>query len=471
MTQQPPHPYHWKEGSRGTRPGLTRRSAAVSLPLAASAVALAACGPQAAPAENPQAPAKPKQTTEWWTGWGGVPANESFKKVEETANAQSRTYEVVHTRVSGVATKLVEVIVAGSPPDVEIGNLPYAEFWVQGYAEPLDQRLSKSKVIKKEDLPPAAWKLGGYKGKQFGVPAVEGFIRWGLAANEELLTQRGLDPAKIPTVWDELLRWHQQLTVVEGGALKQLGLDPLDAMGSGAGGPDPLVWGPSWGVRFWDEAKEQFNLTQPGLEEAVSTIKRFYDIAGGKPAIDEFRKAYGTWSGAKSGIASGTQAMQINGPWTPGELAKNAPDKRYVYTWVAVPNARKGKKIQSTGGHFANLPKGSPHPDEAFQFIEFVWSDQAMDIIFDGTGWLTARKSYLSKVDTSKYRGLDFYVKSVTQADEMWAAPVNPIDGFFRDAWRAHVGDVLSGKMSPKSALQELQRLCSEELSSRTGKR
>jgi multiple sugar transport system substrate-binding protein len=437
------------------RRSLSRRTVIATAP-AAFAGLLAACGPQAqAPAAGTQ-PAV-KQPIEWWTGWGGVPANESFKKIEEAANAQSKTYEVRHTRVSGVATKLAEAIVAGSPPDVETGNLPYAEFWVQGYAEPLDQRISKSKIIKRDDLPPAAWKFGSYKGKTYGVPAVEGFIRWGLVANEELLGQKGLDPARIPTVWDELLIWHRQLTILEGGQLRQLGLDPLDAMGGGTGGPDPLIWGPSWGIRFYDEEKERFDLTNPALEEALAVIKLFYDQAGGLAAMSEFR--------------AGTQAMQINGPWTPGELAKNAPDKRYAYTWVPVPAKRKGKKIQSTGGHFANLPKGSPHPDQGFEFIEFLWGDQAHDIIFEGTGWLTARKSYLARVNASRYRGLDFYIKSVTQADEMWEAPVNPIDGFFGQQWNSQMNELLAGKISPKSMLLELQRICTEELVRRLGRK
>lgn len=433
--------------------------------------AIAACGP-ARQAEAPGAKPAQKVTIDWWTGWGGAPANESFKRVEQAANEQSKTYEIRHTRVSGVADKLAETIVAGTPPDVESGNLPYAEFWVRGFAEPLDARISKSKVVKRDDLPPAAWKFGGYKGKTYGVPAVEGFIRWGFAANEELLIRRGLDPNKIPTVWDELLRWHQELTIVDPATrqIAQLGMDPMDAMGGGAGGPDPLPWGPSWGVRFYDEAKEQFNLTSAAFEEALGVIKRFYDLAGGAALVAEFRRSNGMWSSTGSGIVKGTQAMQINGPWTPGELHHNAPDRRFAFTWVAVPTNRKGKKIQSTGGHFALLPKGSPHPDQGFEFIEFLWGDQALDIIFEGTGWLTARKSYLAKVNASRYRGLDFYIKSVAQADEMWEAPVNPIDGFFRDRWRETVNDVREGKLSPKAALQELQRKCTEELRQRLGK-
>src|SRR5262249_44634735 len=154
------------------------------------------------------------------------------------------------------------------------------------------------------------------------------------------------------------------------------------------------------------------------LEEALATIKRFYDAAGGWAAVQEFRKQYATWTGPKSGMAQGTEAMQINGPWTPGSLAKAAPEKRYAYTWPPLPPARKGKKIQSTGGHFSVLPKGSPHPDPAFEFVEFLTTERAEQIIFDGQGWIGARKSFLPKIQASQYRGLDFYIRSATTADD-----------------------------------------------------
>ena len=102
---------------------------AAPLPL----VLAAACGGPSGESSG-EVKAGPKQTIEWWTGWGGTPANESFAKIQEAANAQSTAFEVRHLRVSGVGTKLAEAIVAGSPPDVEVGNLPYAEFWVKGYA-------------------------------------------------------------------------------------------------------------------------------------------------------------------------------------------------------------------------------------------------------------------------------------------------------------------------------------------------
>jgi len=455
---------------------VSRRRTLRAAAAGALAFGLAACGTGqgGSAAEGRPQPAAQKAKLEWWTGWGATGLSaDTFKRVEEAANRdENRSYDVTLTPQSSVAKKLTEVIAAGSPPDVQVGNLSYAEFWAKGMTMPLDAWLSKSKAIKKDDLLASSWKYGSYKGKVYGVPAVEGFVRWGLAANEELLQKRGYAPTQIPATWDDLYTWHKELTVVDPAtkAITQLGLDPRNAMGGGAGGGDPFYWGPAWNFKYYDDAKEAFNLTDPKLEAAVAVMKRFYDVAGGLGAVKEFRKTYGTWTGLKSGMATGAEAMQINGYWTPGELSKNAPDKRYAYTWVPVPPERKGKKLQATGGHFVVIPQGAKSPDAAFAFIEFLTGEQAEQLIFDGTGWVGARKSFLNKLDASKYRGLDFYVKSASTADETWETAVNPIEGFFSDELTKALDAILLGEVGPKAALEELQRTCTEELRQRLGK-
>src|SRR6266542_3631762 len=455
---------------------LTRRRYVRAAMAGGFGIGLAACGAGQSGAGGEAQPKPVTQRTkiEWWTGWGATGLSaDMFKKVEEAANqVENRSYDVTLTPQSSVAKKLAEVTAAGAPPDVQVGNLSYAEFWAKGIVIPLDKWLNKSKAIKKDDLLASSWRYGSYKGKVYGVPAVEGFVRWGLAANEELLQKRGYSASQIPSTWDDLYAWQKELTILDPGtkAVTQLGIDPRNAMGGGAGGGDPFYWGPAWNFKYYDEGKEAFNLSDPKFEAVVTMMKRFYDVAGGLAAVKEFRKTYGTWSGAKSGIALGGEVMQINGYWTPGELAKNAPDKKYAYTWVPVPQERKGKKRQATGGHFVVIPQGAKSPDPAFEFIEFLTGEKAEQIIFDGTGWIGARKSFLTKLDGSKYRGLDFFVKSASGADETWETAVNPIEGYFSDELGKALDSIMLGEQGPKAALQELQRKCTEELRQRLAK-
>ena len=45
------------------------------------------------------------------------------------------------------------------------------------------------------------------------------------------------------------------------------------------------------------------------------------------------------------------------------------------------------------GGHYLFVPVGS-HPEQAFRFRRVPATDEACDMIYEGNGWLPARKSY-----------------------------------------------------------------------------
>lgn len=442
------------EASRATTTPATQSSSVVSTTTAA---------PVSAAARTTAAGV----TVEWWSGWGtGGNAAKTLNQVAAAANQLASGYRVQHDAQSSAAKKLTAAIAAGTPPDMETGNLPYTQYWAQGLAEPLDSYLAKSTTVKKTDLFAASWKYGSYNGKTYGIPAVEAFVRWGLAANQDLLASRNLDATKVPTTWDDLLDWHKKLTVIDPGskAIRQLGIDPLNGEGNAGSGGDPFFWGPAYGFTYYDENTKQFNLVNTQHEEALTTMKSFYDVAGGYDAVQTFRKTNQGGTGAKAGIVVGTDALYMDGYWVPGELTKLVPSKQYAYSWAPVSPVRNGIKMQSGGGHFAVLPKGSPHPDAAFALSEFLTTDPAQQIVYDGIGWIGARPSFLAKIDTTKYPGLDFYVTSATTAKEFLDPVACPIDDFFIQTWQDQVNKLLQSKVTAHDAIQQMQQLCTAQM-------
>jgi len=203
------------------------------------------------------------------------------------------------------------------------------------------------------------------------------------------------------------------------------------------------------------------------MVEGMTMVQKFYDIAGAEK-IAGFTKAYGTWTESPTAMfPSGVEGANVNGYWGPGELAKSAHNRNFVYGWVPVPNAKKGTKLQSTGGHYAMLPKGAPNPEQGFAFAEYLNTDDAMQTIFDGTGWLGASKKYLAKADVSKYKGLDFFTKSATDASTMWSVIVDPVQAFVSDQWTKLQDSVNYHKMAPKDAAAQLQKAADTEMKSR----
>jgi multiple sugar transport system substrate-binding protein len=461
----------------------------------ASVAVLAACGPSAAPAASssassqtgqgsatttPQAgtssgtssgaaPAAAGVNVQWWFGWGGTVALDTLKKVVDDFNAQNMGFQVTPTQVPSISDKLLTAIAGGTPPDVETGNISYTQFYALDSMLPLTDRIDASKIDQK-DIFASSWTAASWKGVIYGVPSVESFLRYGFSVNDALVKAKGLDPTSLPQTFDDALTWAKELTQTDkAGNVQILGFDPLDAMGGSWGGGDPCYWGKAYDTDFFDPQTGTFHLDEDWFVETLTTIKQYYDIVGADK-ITGFHNSFGTWTESPtSAFPSGVEAMIINGYWQPGELAHSAPDKTFSYGWALVPANRKGTKIQSTGGHNSQIPKGAAHPDEAFQYIEYLISPKAMTDIFNGTGWLGASQSFLSQVDTSKYSGLDFYVKSATAADKMYGLIPNPIDGFTATQWTDTYNAVNYGTKTAKQAAADMQKALTDQYNKQFG--
>lgn len=451
-------------GQQSNQPAPTQAPAAAAPTNTPAQAAAGASGKTPTPNPLASVPIKSgKKVIEWWFGWGGMTALNALGSVATEFNKAHEDFQVKPLQVSSITQKLLTAIAGGTAPAVETGNINFAQFWVKGAAQPLDDYLKSSKVINPSDFFEANLKAGQWKGKTYGVPAVECFLRWALCFNKSYLDKAKISATELPSDFDSLYQFAKETTVVESsGAVKALGFDPLDAMGGSFGDGDPFYWPAAYGFKYFDENSGKYNFNNEQMVAAMTQIQKFYDIAGAEK-IAGFYKSYGTWTESPTAaLPSGVEGANINGYWAPGELAKSAPDKKFVYTWV--PSAQKGQKLQSTGGHYGMLPKGGPDPDLGFKFIEYLTTPPALDAIFNGTGWLGARKSYLSKVDTSKYAGLDFYVKSADQASPMWQVLVDPVQAFVSDQWSKLQESVNYHKTTPKDAAQQLQQAADTEV-------
>jgi len=298
------------------------------------------------------------------------------------------------------------------------------------------------------------------------VPAVESYVRIGLCYHEAVVKDAGLDPGNPPETWDEAFEWHEKINKLdEVGNLAILGFDPLEAIGGSGPGHDPLFWTQSYGYYSWTEEDGKFHFDDPRWVEALKTIKRFYDAVGVEK-VEGYRSSYGTWTHSPtSSFPAGVQAMSINGYWVPGEMEIAAPGKKILYSWGPVPSDRRGIKYQSTGGHYFNIPKGASNPEAAFEFAEFCTTDKACDIIFDAIGWLGARISYLEQLDLGTApSGLDWFIRSADEADEMNYCTPCPISSFVHETWLDASDAVNYGTKTPEQAAQEIQETCTEEL-------
>lgn len=447
---------------------LTRRQFLKTTSLTLAAGLLAACAtPPGAPAAtqasgDAPAPAASAGTVQYWVAWGNL-APAWNVMVTTDVYQEMLAGQDVQMRSSTTAEALLTAVAAGDPPD-GASNFQYLDYMARGVLLPVADMVAVSDIIHQEDYLDGSWNDAFYQGTMYGVPANEGFVRYGLNYNERMVVDAGLDPSSPPETWEECLVWHEALTKFDAaGNMQQIGLDPYDAMGGQLAIQDGFYPSVSWGWQWFDPETGEFDLDNENMTQAFEIMGEFVKIAG-PDNMAGMRQVEGQGGWGPSFNAE-VQAMIIEGYWHPGETKIQQPEVAEVNraTWAPVPSHRQGVKVQATGGHYVILFQEAAHTDIMFRVAEFLNTPTAMEIIFNEVGWLPGRPAFLETVDSSAYPGLDFYFRSVTEATE-WSSPARcPITQFAGQQFTQIRESHFRGEITAAQAAAEFQRRCEEE--------
>jgi ABC-type glycerol-3-phosphate transport system substrate-binding protein len=450
---------------------LSRRDFIRLSALSGAGAVLAACAQQTEPEESTtkeqlvgEPAAAEGKTVQYWVGWGGSYVGGAWDAMKATDEFKeylgNNTLEI---KGSVPEEGLLTAIAGGTPPD-GAANYNYLDYMARDILQPVDDYVSASANIKKDNFIEANWKLGMYQGKLYGIPANECFMRFGTNYNKRMVEAAGLDPNNPPDTWSGWLEWHKALTKFDdAGNMKQIGLDPLDAMGESLWTSDGWMVPLSWGFDWFDENTGAFNLNNDQMVDYLETTKSFIDVIGidNLPGMRQV-EGQGTWGAS---FNAEVQAALIEGYWHPGETAVEKPEvlPYNMATWLPVPDSRKGAKVQGAGGHIVMIFKDAENKELMYKVTEFLNTNTACDILFKQVGWLPAIKRYLETVDTSAYPGLDFYFKSYQEATEFSSPEPCPITSFVGTVFGEVRERYLRDEISATDAAKELQTRCEDE--------
>lgn len=422
--------------------------------------------PDEAPAE--EVPAEERITLQWWSGWGGTTSVAAQTAVQEAFNASGASCDVEYVSTTEMNDKLLTAVAGGTPPDLGVCCVEYASYYARDAFMPIDSFIDASDVINKDEFVPGLFESMTWQGKTYGVPAFECGPRYGLIVNRALAEEADLDPDSLPETWDEMMVWHEAMTQFDdAGNVNVVGYDPRDATaGAGPATNVQMFWAISYGFPVWDEDTMEFNFDNEDMVAALETMKAFYDFVGVEK-MAAFRDSFGGWTQSpSSSFPSSVQGALVTGYYAPGELAGSGPDIELAVGWPPVPEGRRGTKVQMVGGHPIYIPVGSPHPDQAFEFIEFVTQDETAEIMFENTGWLPGRTAFYDPNSDrfDVYAGLRWYIESVNEATEFWPGFIIPIQGFVNQQRSQMYEAVIYGEKTPEQAAADIQQICTEEL-------
>jgi len=398
--------------------------------------------------------AKKVELVFWWHHGGDI-----GKAVEAANAAFEKKYpdiKIKGLQVSDLGTKVATALAGGAGPDVWDADMVTMAHAARGALRPLDEFL-KGSAIKVDDYPQKPALV--WKGKVYAIPAIESGMENALVWNKKLFRDAGLDPEQPPKTWAQLEKVAMKLTKLDAaGNIQQLGFNTRDSSG---------MMFPNWltanGITFYDQASQKIKFTQPEAIELVEWMVNFEKKLD--PAkVGAFHKTYPTWGSVTPGgaFATGREAMMIDGSWAPGGLAKLAPDGDFGYTWV--PTKDGTLKTQQMGAHQLAINAQSKSPEAAWKLIEF-FATEGNEMIYEWSGSFAYSKPFAAKVDTSKWKGLQWYFDSVAQASFIMPRGYCPLGFDAWNKWWAAVDDLVYGRAtSVKDALARAEKETQELL-------
>jgi ABC-type glycerol-3-phosphate transport system substrate-binding protein len=227
---------------------------------------------------------------------------------------------------------------------------------------------------------------------------------------------------------------------------------------------DPWMWPHMWGFAYITK-DEKYEIDRPETIEFLNVIKEFSDSVG----VEKVESLNSALQGISRGaFGVGKQAMQITYPSGPKAVWTVNPTQNYTFTYVPVPAGRKGKNVQTAGGHAALLMKDAKHHEQSFRLSAFLAGKETCDILFAQIGWLGPRKSWQQGVDMSRYpehvqKSIKFFTDSMDTADEIWYN-TDPIESITETNWQKNYQAVQYGQSTPDEAAKAMQDTLTTEL-------
>lgn len=452
---------------KGHRPGMfsrwTRREFLRTTGLTAAGVGLASSMPSLLESAAATTPV----TIQYWNGW----TEDAAKKVNQLIadfEKDNPNITVKNVPVSGdFNAKLLAAVASGSPPDVVTlfgaGNVyTMAD---QNALISLDEAATSQQIARmRKWVSPAIWDLGTYKGKVYGI--AQWAQSWLILWNKNHAQEAGLPVHKGIQSLEDLLHWSEKVTKHDShGNIIRLGFydTALDN------------WLAPFGGRFTDK-KGNITANDPNNVRALEYLVSFAKLYDPKKvaAFNSSLAGAGDRSATLDPFLAGKISIEENGPWELGSIINYAP-KGFQYGTSYQPSPKDKPGIGTyTYGDIAAVPRGAPHAKEAWQFISYltgasgnhtqyanlfkVWTCVNAPNSEDALGIPAFKKETLDKC-----AGYDKYANAFFHAKRYLFPPKLPIAAYYDTTLSTAVQKALLLQMSPKAALDQVQKQVTNE--------
>jgi len=275
--------------------------------------------------------------------------------------------------------KMIKLINAGNAPDVaqsfgvdNVGLFCNSGAWVD-----LNPYIQGGDGIDMSQFPDAALTYTVFNGEQCALPFMTD--TFGLYYNTDMFKAQGL--TEPPKTTDQLVEYAKKLTQFNSdGSIKVAGFVPDTRYYCCAMTPVNLSY--MFNAKWLDDNGQAAFASDPQWAAAFQWQHDFIaevygngDFKTGADKLNEFRAGAGNEWNAQQDLGTGRVAMTIDGEWRNAFVPS---DLNYDTAPLPVaPGTESRYGGGSAGGTLLALPKGSPHPAEAWLLLKWLATDTA----------------------------------------------------------------------------------------------
>ncbi|TWP54206.1 extracellular solute-binding protein [Lentzea tibetensis] len=302
-------------------------------------------------------------------------------------------------------TKIALDLKTGGGADiVEIDGIWLGEFAQAGQIKPLDDVIGKSGVDAWDgwkQIPDAVQGLGQFDGKRYGVPmGTDGRV---LFYNKKLFAQAGLPSDWQPRGWDDVLAAGTALKRIPGVAPIQLNAGTAMGEATTMQGVLPALVGT--GKPIYDGGKWQGGTAQ--VKDVLGLYQRVYGGGLGDAVLQQEAKgrdrSFAMFADNKIGILLESDYFWRSVVEPRIGVAKMA-DRDTAVGWALVPAKQSGSGVSGqdfvsmSGGGVRVVNPNTQYPKQAWEFMQFLNSAEAVKAALAGTAQVTQRNDVNDEV-------------------------------------------------------------------------
>ncbi|MBE3597509.1 MAG: ABC transporter substrate-binding protein [Limnochordaceae bacterium] len=376
----------------------------------------------------------------YWHGWGG-----DEKKVVEDVVAQfNKTHPnivVEPVTIFGAYDKLLTSIAAGTPPDVvsAIWWTQVADLASRGALVPLSS-YAKKDGIKGEEYVAPVWEAVHYQGELYAMPVVANYSM--IAYNKDHFKEAGL-PDRAPKTTAELEEWAHKLYQVSRGRIQRIGYLPSDIVLS------TYMFNGS----VYDAKRRVPTPDAPEVIQAARWMRSFY-AKYGYPALRAFQESLGSYASPENPFFSGKISIQDNwGEWIVNFTKWYAPD--FHYGRFPYPRVDGSPGFGNWGGSVWGIPKGSKHPQEAWEFIKWLSAGDGNRLLALGISNASARMALNESPEFLEKMPVLKDALPLLREGRFLTSPIFPGNDEYIQKLTPVIDSILAGERDAEQALKE----------------